>query len=845
MHAPFHPLRSPPARESSTTSSKMSISGEPPPSMGQLPMMPMEQTPRLDPLAQFAPQAEDDHAVLQRIQSAIPDLHLLLTRYRDTSSQLGEREVTLRQTQAQKAEVLKERETRIEDLTRDAHETKRRHREDSNKHAEEKTKLRLELSNLGEQKKELEDHLQAEKTSRGLSDKAVQDLRVELAVFTLRFEEEKAALSRENEAQMNRFRREHEAKEEEFRMKEQDYISRLERQMHDAKVILEAKIAELTQQHGSEMDSQERAWTRQKAEWEETRRNLQREANDAKDSHHKSLSEQRERHTQAKEAWARERDGLLKDLENERASAGRGSEELRAQHQEEKDDMQRLLKSTEARLNQERVETETRMQNEIDRLKAGWDADKTRSTKAAEELKKSSAKLRTENEKLQRLAEAFEQVTDLRGREDAYYFEAFDCLTKQISDLAQEFCSICPLRLSSEITRSIPPNLPPFLTDTPASSLIRVAYVQSLVADVINRRIFQHFLFTFDDLDSVFNEWAEYLYSKSTKREAIWRQRTLHAAFSCPSSKPRINKFATSIIDEILYVIKPFSDGNQKEQMLAAVKKIVKKAAETWRYARIELSRISALPAVTPNMDQEGEVLMTMFPCIKRDPLPDDLRPDVKDDAGCVYTAGQVLTRNSPTVLARRVELGETVTVPLDTPSDRSASAENTSREGGSSDLGSQERTYLPRTTSPLIPPARSSRTNQRGFVTPPHTSAQEVPSQQQEPSTAWLAEARRRNDERGLRNATERREEGERTHIAAAVQKPARDHSAGQSPIQSPAHSRVGTPQLSRRTTATTSASFTKEEEEDEEEDTESTPKPGKVPDWREAGGNIPGAWG
>ncbi|KAL9582849.1 MAG: hypothetical protein Q9212_003063 [Teloschistes hypoglaucus] len=385
----------------------------------------------------------------------------------------------------------------------------------------------------------------------------------------------------------------------------------------------------------------------------------------------------------------------------------------------------------------------------------------------------------------------------------------------------------------------MPSGLPSFLTDTPASGPLRVAYVQSLVSDIINRRVFQHFLFTFDDLDNIFNEWADYLGSKSTKREAIWRQRTLHAAFSCPSSKPRINKFASSVIDDILHNIKPFADKSKREQILGAIKKIVKTAAEAWRYARIELSRIRALPAVTPNTEPGGEVLLTMFPCIKRDPLPDDIRPNVRDDVGCVYTDGLVLTRDSPAVLARRAELGERITIPSHTtPTTQDANSDGLSRFENSSERGSQQTVYPPRTNSPLISRSQASRADNDEGSAPSSFTAQAGPSQQDEAGIGWLAEEARRNNHRGSRTGMSRGQEDDDLFEPVVGKQATYDHSATESPVQSPANSGVETPQLSQRTTATMSSST------DEEEDMESTPKAKGVPDWREAGRTVPGAW-
>lgn len=170
---------------------------------------------------------------------------------------------------------------------------------------------------------------------------------------------------------------------------------------------------------------------------------------------------------------------------------------------------------------------------------------------------------------------------------------------------------------------------------------------------------------------------------KSTRREAVWRQHTLHAAYSVSSAKQSINKVATVIIDEIVNQIKYFADPKHLEKITTAVRRIVKIAAETWRYARLERELISAkLPAAEDSeeplsewsegdghahsrVDQlpskEGErrrVLLRLLPSVRREPTHEDLRDDTKiDDHGCVYSHGIALFSDSPPVVARIQEL--------------------------------------------------------------------------------------------------------------------------------------------------------------------------------------------
>ncbi|KAL8706768.1 MAG: hypothetical protein Q9201_000194 [Fulgogasparrea decipioides] len=831
MHASFNPLRNPPAREQSTTSSRMSFSGEPPPAMGPMSMMPAEPGPISEPPAPNAPQgAEDD--VFQRIQKAIPDLHLLLNRYRETSGQLGEREVTLRQSEAEKAKVLEQKDTYIETLRKEVHQASQEAKVENDRHAKEKDRLRLEIDNMTQKHNELQESLQMEKRTRGEAESTLQTVRAEHAHLVMQTQNEKTAMARDFEEWKAKAFQDYEAKEKEFKMKESHYVERLEQQMRELDAAVQAKAVELAQKHEKDREKSERDWSLKKRELEDVSTRLRQDLTNAKDIHRKKDAEKDERHRQEKEGWDRERESMLKTWEDERTRIGQGSEELVSHLRKENDDMQKTWKSTEASLKKEHSDSENRLQSEITRLKAAWDADRADFSKRTAELKATATKLNTENTKLQRLADAFEQVTDLRGREDTYYSEAFEFLSKQIYELAQDFCSSCPPQIPSDVAKSIPPDLPPFLVDTPASGPVRVAYIQSLVSDIISRRIFQHFLFTFDKFDSTFNEWAEYLRSKSTKREAIWRQRTLHAAFSCPSSKPRINKFAASIIDEIVNAIKPFADRSRREQMVVAVKKIVKTAAETWRYARIELSRISASPAVDASQGKGGDVLLSIFPRITRDPMPSDLRLDAKEDFGCVYSPGQTLSRHSPAVLARRMELGENVTMPATIESHGDVRRQTEMQGQASSSSGSRATENPSRTASPLIPPIRYLRKHTGQALKEPDDTSEGAPNQPDAHDIGWLTNARQPDDERMMGDLRARSERADGNLEPSSATKQVRDQTAEESPVQSPAPSRGQSP-------VTTSSSA------EEGEDSEGTTKQDRLPDWGGGGGHMPGAFG
>ena len=221
----------------------------------------------------------------------------------------------------------------------------------------------------------------------------------------------------------------------------------------------------------------------------------------------------------------------------------------------------------------------------------------------------------------------------------------------------------------------IPQGMPPVSDNTESAMRIRAAYVKHHISLILTRCIFQPFLFVLEPrlapADRLFREMSEELKRKSTKREAMWRQRTLYAAFTAPSAKQTINKVATRIVDEIMRTIRCFTPETRWPLLLVAVRHVVKQAAETWRYARLELGLISAsmdgkdivqaptkgagVPSRNDAMVEEllRNILLPLFPVIKRDPMIGDLlgKPDLHDE-GCTFSAGQILYRDDTDVVA-------------------------------------------------------------------------------------------------------------------------------------------------------------------------------------------------
>lgn len=238
----------------------------------------------------------------------------------------------------------------------------------------------------------------------------------------------------------------------------------------------------------------------------------------------------------------------------------------------------------------------------------------------------------------------------------------------------------------------IPGGIPAFMDMTAAASAIRACYIQHTISSILLIRIFQPFLFTlgrrYGGVDTFLQSLSTNIRHKSSRREAVWRQTTLRAAYTVSKAKEAINVVATVIVDEIVDEIKQFAHQSHWPVIVHGVQRIVKSAAEVWRLARIERELIQPfmpdvgafdapecnLPepefdgAVEADKAEVGEgskrrqVILGLLPHITREPVHEDFldEGDKVANGPCIYLQGKALYADSPVVLARRRELRAT-----------------------------------------------------------------------------------------------------------------------------------------------------------------------------------------
>ncbi len=410
MPPPFQVVPNASARGRSSTSSRRSFSGEPFPNDLQSLARGPEQSTQPGGLT-ACPQASEDDAVelLQRIQSAIPDLHLLLNRYKETSGQLGVRETLIRETEAQKAAALEQKEAHIEKLILELEAL-------SSKHSAESSKLRLEIGNMEEKQKELQDHLQMEKKARDDLESRNHALQEQKEQAERTIQELKLSMDRQSAVWKET--------SQSYSAQQTSLEGELQSVKRECQARLQTQESEMKESWAQERAALQAEWLRQKRDLEESHARLRREWEMALESRQKAVEESHRKQLQDKTAWDKERESLTHDWDQERAILGKGSEEQRkilgAQFEKEKEDMQKKWQSSQARANKQAEEAQAKLQKEIDRLKAGWDADKSKFAKATAELRNAIVKLNEDNTNLQKLAEAFGDITDLKSREDPF-----------------------------------------------------------------------------------------------------------------------------------------------------------------------------------------------------------------------------------------------------------------------------------------------------------------------------------------------------------------------------------------------------------------------------------------
>jgi hypothetical protein len=315
---------------------------------------------------------EEDEAfeLLSRIQSAIPDLQLLMHRYREATSQLGIQEKLIHQKELQASETLRQNESHVDRLMKEMDFQ-------AQNHSTEISKLRLEIGNLEEKHKELVNAVAVSENVRAELAAACEVLKEQIDEDLHR---NNRTLYEDAEAQTNNN---------------------------------EAKSAMITW-HRRESASLQEKWLQETVELEAHHTRTVKELEAALESCRLELENARQREREGEEKWRGERLALQQELEDHKKTLYDELEEERRcllkRHEKSLEELRKNRRTT-RRDSYDRVEEENDgLRQQVEALKVGWDADKTK-----------LSKVKDENERQRKLIEAFGEVTsELKSRGDTF-----------------------------------------------------------------------------------------------------------------------------------------------------------------------------------------------------------------------------------------------------------------------------------------------------------------------------------------------------------------------------------------------------------------------------------------
>ena len=354
-------------------------------------------------------QEDDTVDLLNRIHNAIPDLHRLLDRYREISSQLSHQLALTHQKEEQVNETLKQKEYQIHHLGKEMEQS-------LHKHSAESSKLRLEIGNLEEKQRELQDVVVARKKSIDQFEATNQILYKEKEVLETRVKE----LSTIIEHDRSQWKEQIYA---EFGEKEKKILEELQHKT-EAETDLQTRLLDMNKVHSKELEEWKATSAQERIELERSYDAKRQHLETSLNIKQEQVDEYRRKEHICREDWESDRRSIIDAWSEERTKLDIMSEKQRIDmmslHSQEKEMLRKDWSASQKISNARFEEENTNLRKEIEKLKNGWDSDRSKFTKTTNELKAAAARLDNENIGLKKMVETFGEVTDLRSRGDTF-----------------------------------------------------------------------------------------------------------------------------------------------------------------------------------------------------------------------------------------------------------------------------------------------------------------------------------------------------------------------------------------------------------------------------------------
>jgi hypothetical protein len=371
---------------------------------------------------------EDDTGdVFSRIAQAIPDLHVLLAKYKETHGQLGVREDLLRRAGIEQQEKLRNKDEEIYHL-------KGKMSQMETKHSSDASRLRLEIGNMEEQMKELREQIaeterfkkEAEETRLALDaakaswEARCKDLQDANALLEKTALEEREKAQREFDDWRSTANTRHDAEkialaiQFDKKLKEADVLADKQRQEAAASFVKEKD--ELRSEHQRQQRERE-------SNYDKVRKELETKLSTAQRDREDSLIHERE----SREVWEAERETLAKVHEEDRESLQRGWDEqrefLEGQYRQNKEESDKawieLHADASRKAEEERAKVE-RLMKEKEELLREYNALKAESQREKEVIKSVAGNLESERARLEKLMECYGDIAEIKSKGDTY-----------------------------------------------------------------------------------------------------------------------------------------------------------------------------------------------------------------------------------------------------------------------------------------------------------------------------------------------------------------------------------------------------------------------------------------
>ena len=347
-----------------------------------------------------APDTDGEHIqLLQRIQDAIPDLSRLLRGYKNTQSKLLARESEIKQIQAQNEQSLMHKDFYIEALQNQMRKAAAESAEETNKLKNNVNELRMELGNLEEKHKDMEENLiDAQKSNNQLSQWKIE-LDCQVTKLNTTIQEER------------------EAHEKAIEKQKEEHTDALATQKREMTETFEEIKAEDERAHKEAMQTQENQLLDQQASMKNDYENQKQQMQDAYDALQGDFNSKVTELESTQTDLSNTRDDLdakHKELEDAREAHANEIEAMNAEFNDKQRQWDEHRTDLETQISQ-KAEELANTEQERERLEGECIHKEKQLQHAVEEMRTTMGNMDKDHDRLKKTLQSLGEATDLKS----------------------------------------------------------------------------------------------------------------------------------------------------------------------------------------------------------------------------------------------------------------------------------------------------------------------------------------------------------------------------------------------------------------------------------------------